>query len=190
MTNKKNTWLIAILLLTFFGGLIALWSNRPGSVSNLGISPPELPNLESGNVAIDTSDPAQQIPNSDLYITTGKDAADDNFFIAGRVESLASLADTSKQATIVWVSASWCEICHIMRRFVATSANKYATKVALKEIDYDSNPEIVRDQAIRGTPAFFVLDKNGSVVSRFGGANQSNFEAHLERASQLQSGIN
>lgn len=184
MRNKKNVLTVGLLAVIFFGGLTYLALNR----ENTPIG------LTRGHNTVNpvSSDSSQNVPRETVdtespsgpYITKGPNARDDNFFIPGRVESLASLADPTKQATVVWVSASWCEICHAMRPFVAKSANKYADKVALKEIDYDINPGIVRDNAVYGTPAFFVLDQSGAIVSRFSGATQVLFEQHLERASQ------
>lgn len=184
MRNRKNIATAIVLGIIFVGGLAYLSFNKPASTASLG----------GGHQPPGTLPPVRGYADSDAavgggtgsgpYITKGQNARDDNFFIPGRVESLASLADATKQATIVWVSAGWCEICHAMRPFVWKSANKYANSVALKEIDYDTNPGIVRDNAIYGTPAFFVLDQSGVVVSRFGGATQESFEQQLERASQ------
>lgn len=115
----------------------------------------------------------------------GNEQENDNFFINGRVESLAAIADKSKP-TIIWVSAPWCGICHAIRPFIANSANKYADKVVLKEIDFDSNPHIVSQMGLFGTPDFFTLNKEGVVVSKFGAVTQSTWEAQLEAASQIQ----
>lgn len=129
---------------------------------------------------ISASDASAQGP----YRNSGPNARDDNFFIPGKVTSLESLADQSKKATVVWVSASWCEICHVMRPFVWKVANKYAESIALKEIDYDRNPEIIRTYGIYGTPMFLVLDRSGQIISRFSGATQESFEARFDQITQ------
>ncbi len=130
---------------------------------------------------------SQASQNLGPYKTTGgNEQENDSFFTTGRVENLASLADANKNATIVWISAPWCGICHAIRPFIANSANKYADKVALKEIDFDSNPQIVSQMGLFGTPDFFVLNKTGAVVSKFGAVTQSTWEAQLQAASQIQ----
>lgn len=184
MKAKKSTYITWVVIAIILIGGIALISqgkkSQEKALAEKYQDVKEEPLPTNSNNAEAT--PAQDGP----YKTEGgNEQEDDNFFVKGSVDSLTSLVDKEKSATIVWVSASWCEICHAMRPFVWKSMNKYADKVAIKEIDIDDNKQIARDYQILGTPAFFVLDKNGTIVTRFSGATQSAFESQLEKASQL-----
>ncbi len=114
----------------------------------------------------------------------GNEQENDNYFVKGRINTLVDLAEKDKK-TVVWVSAPWCEICHAMRPFIHKSVNKFADKVAIKEIDFDSNPHLVKQMGLYGTPDFIVIDSAGKEIKRWGGATQSSFEAQLQAVSQL-----
>lgn len=166
-------WVISILIVAAVIGAIVLINKQ--KQKHLAAKFADLPQTTN-----------QSSVSGPYQTSGGNEQENDNFFISGRVESLASLADANKNATIVWVGAPWCSICHAIRPFIATSANKFADKVALKEIDFDSNPQIVSEQGLFGSPDFFVLNKQGVVVSKFGAVTQSTWEAQLQAASQVQ----
>ncbi len=137
-------------------------------------------NLQDYNTRLNADNPTTP------YVTNGKESEDSNYFIPTTVPKLEQLVEPEKNATIVWVSARSCHICHQMRPFVAESANKFADKIALKEIDLLRNTAIAREFRITGTPTFFVLDSGGQIVHRFNGANQTSFESVLAQASELK----
>lgn len=125
------------------------------------------------------------IATGPYYTSGGNEQENDSFFVKGRVASLADIADKDKKATVVWFSAPWCEVCHAMRPFVGKSVNKFSDKLAIKEIDFDSNPHLGSQFGLYGTPDFVVVDQSGTEIKRWGGATQSNFEAQLQAVSQL-----
>lgn len=173
MSQNVKGWVISIVIIVAAIGAVVLFNHQKEK--------------RLASKFADLGPVANQTQTAGPYQTRGgNEQENDSFFTSGRVETLASLADPNKNATIVWVSAPWCGICHAIRSFIATSANKYADKVALKEIDFDSNPHIVSQMGLFGTPDFFTLNKEGVVVSKFGAVTQSTWEAQLQAAGQLQ----
>lgn len=181
MKTKTSTYIAWVIVLVILAGSIFVISQGRQK---------EQERLKAEYQDVPEASPSQETAtqqNAELpYKNIGPDAADDSFFIKGNVGALSSLVEKDKNATVVWVSASWCEICHAMRPFVWKSANKYADKVAIKEIDFQDNyNNIVLPHKLFGTPAFLVLDKNGQLAFSFSGATQSMFEQQLEKASKL-----
>jgi len=176
MKNKTQNYITVGLLLVVL--LSAFYVIRQGRQKEAGELAKEYQREKVDNVA----EPEISGP----YKNNGRDAEDDNFYIKGAVGQLEFLAEKNKNATVEWVSASWCEICHAMRPYVWKVANKFADKVAIKEIDFESNyNNIVLPNKIFGTPAFLVLDNTGSLAFGFSGATEEMFEDQLKMASEL-----
>lgn len=191
MKLKTTHYIWAAAGVLLFTGIILSVTNNDNAergVSDSATQPQESNQSES----TEPQDPDNGYDNSieknnpeAPYQTTGPDAEDSNYFIKGQVPSLTGLTNPEKNATVVFVSAPWCHICHEMRPFVADSVNKFADKIAIREIDLESNLHIARDYSILGTPAFFVINSEGNIIFRFSGADQETFESHLEKASRL-----
>jgi thiol-disulfide isomerase/thioredoxin len=71
------------------------------------------------------------------------------------------------KATLVWFSATWCEVCKSMEPIVAETTPKLAGKVEFVEKSIDEEPELVRRYHIPGTPTFVLIDSRGKEITRF-----------------------
>ncbi|OVE82131.1 hypothetical protein BVY04_01730 [bacterium M21] len=71
----------------------------------------------------------------------------------------------SEKPVLLDFSASWCSICKEIER---TTLKEPEVMKALEEynfvkVDYDSNPDLVKQFGIIGPPAFIFVDKDGSI---------------------------
>lgn len=82
--------------------------------------------------------------------------------------------------TILWFSATWCEICERMSPYVQSVVERHADRVVITERDVDREPALARQYAVRGTPTFVLLDESGKAVStRVGYLSETQFESFI-----------
>ena len=177
-TSNLITWVVAItVMVAAFAIIVTTKKNKEKILAN------KYQDVKEDVVKAPVS---SGILATEVYKTEGgNDQENDNFFVKGKVNTLTDLIDKNKEFTVVWISASWCEICHAMRPFVSKSMNKFAEKIAIKEIDFDSNRSLVSQLGLYGTPVFIAISNDGREIKRWGGATQSNFESLLEQLSKF-----
>lgn len=95
----------------------------------------------------------------------------------------ASLTNPGKQ-TVLWFSATWCEICKSMSPYVQNVVERHADQVVITERDVDREPALARQYAVRGTPTFVLLDENGrTIATRVGHLSESQFESFITQGT-------
>ncbi|MBI4090080.1 MAG: thioredoxin family protein [Candidatus Kerfeldbacteria bacterium] len=95
----------------------------------------------------------------------------------------ASLVNPGKK-TVLWFSATWCQICKSMSPYVQKVVEQHADQVVITERDVDREPGLARQYAVRGTPTFVLLDENGKTIStRVGYLSESQFESFIIQRS-------
>lgn len=95
----------------------------------------------------------------------------------------ASLANPGKK-TVLWFSATWCEICKSMSPYIQNVIERHADQVLITERDVDREPALVRQYAVRGTPTFVLLDENGrTIATRVGHLSESQFESFITQGT-------
>lgn len=99
--------------------------------------------------------------------TTGRRRrGDGQRFAPGELPGLDAFADG---ATLVQFSTEYCAICPATRRFLEQVAAERGG-VRHHEIDLTHDAELARRLRILQTPTVFVLDQDGRLTARFGGA--------------------
>ncbi|HMD11788.1 MAG TPA: thioredoxin family protein, partial [Marmoricola sp.] len=71
-------------------------------------------------------------------------------------------------ATLVQFSSAFCQPCRATRR-VLDEVSRAVPGVAHREVDAESNLELVRRLDVRRTPTVLVLDATGGIVRRASG---------------------
>lgn len=95
----------------------------------------------------------------------------------------ASLANPGKK-TVLWFSATWCQICKSMSPYVQKVVERHADQVVITERDVDREPALARQYAVRGMPTFVLLDENGrTITTRIGYMSESQFESFITQES-------
>lgn len=95
----------------------------------------------------------------------------------------ASLTTPGKQ-TVVWFSATWCNICRQMRPFIAPTVARHADTLVLSEYDVDRESNLAQQYGVRGTPTFVLLDDAGRELSRRAGyMSEAEFERFITAES-------
>lgn len=77
-----------------------------------------------------------------------------------------SALTTPGKTTVVWFSATWCQICKTMRPYIVSTIEQHADTLVLSEHDVDREPALVQRYAVRGMPTFVLLDDQGKILSR------------------------
>lgn len=77
--------------------------------------------------------------------------------------------DRFEPATLVQFSTEFCATCPGTRRFLQQVAGERGG-IAHYDIDLTTRPELAKRLRILQTPTVFVLDRDGRLVGRFGGA--------------------
>lgn len=91
----------------------------------------------------------------------------------------ADLTNPGKR-TVLWFSATWCEICRTMAPYVQDVVERHADQIVITERDVDREPALARQYAVRGTPTFVLLDENGrTVTTRVGHMSEVQFETFI-----------
>lgn len=100
-------------------------------------------------------------------LTTGRRRSGDaTRFTVGELPGLDELAEG---ATLVQFSTEYCTICPATRRFLEQVAAERGG-VRHHEIDLTTRPELATRLRILQTPTVFILDGDGRLTARFGGA--------------------
>jgi thiol-disulfide isomerase/thioredoxin len=73
-----------------------------------------------------------------------------------------------ERATLVQFSSAFCQPCRATRR-VLDEVSRAVPGVAHREVDAESNLELVRRLDVRRTPTVLVLDASGGIVRRASG---------------------
>lgn len=95
----------------------------------------------------------------------------------------ANLANPGKR-TVLWFSATWCEICKSMSPYVQAVVERHVDQVVITERDVDREPGLARQYAVRGTPTFVLLDENGqTITTRVGYLSESQFESFITQGT-------
>jgi len=98
--------------------------------------------------------------------TTGRArAAKGESFAPGQLPGLEEFAP----ATLVQFSTEYCATCPSTRRFLQQVAGERGG-VVHHDVDLTHRPELAKRLRILQTPTVFVLDPDGRLVARFGGA--------------------
>ncbi|MBO9578796.1 MAG: thioredoxin family protein [Microbacteriaceae bacterium] len=87
-------------------------------------------------------------------------------FAAGELPGLEAFAEG---ATLVQFSTEFCSTCPGTRRYLQQVAAE-RSGIAYHDVDLTHRPELASKLHILQTPTVFVLDHDGRLVSRFGGA--------------------
>lgn len=69
--------------------------------------------------------------------------------------------------TLVWFSATWCEVCHVMEPIVKKATVEIGGRVVFVEKSHDLEPELFQQHRVFGTPTFVLLDAQGKELTRF-----------------------
>lgn len=77
--------------------------------------------------------------------------------------------DEFAPATLVQFSTEYCATCPATRRFLQQVAGERGG-VVHHDVDLTHRPDLAKRLHILQTPTVFVLDRDGRLVSRFGGA--------------------
>ncbi len=88
------------------------------------------------------------------------------------------------ELTLVWFSATWCEICKVMRPFISNVVAEFPN-VHLEEHDVDRESQLAKQHFVRGTPTFVFVNSEGKEILRFNGASERGFRQQIERALSL-----
>lgn len=67
---------------------------------------------------------------------------------------------------IIKLSASWCQPCKQLTKVMQSMQLPYPTE----EVDIDEKPEVAIKYGVRGVPALFLVDDDGTVVKSLTGA--------------------
>ena len=95
----------------------------------------------------------------------------------------ASSPNVDGQPTLVWFSATWCEICERMSPFVHETASAYTERLHFVEKSVDHDRQAAGRYGVRGTPTFVMLNAAGQEVVRFHGQpNAQSFALAIEQA--------
>ena len=85
------------------------------------------------------------------------------------VGDLPGLDELATGATLVQFSTEFCATCPGTRRYLQQMAGERGG-VAHVDVDLTHRPELAKRLHILQTPTVFVLDRNGRLDTRFGGA--------------------
>ncbi|MBI3956420.1 MAG: thioredoxin family protein [Candidatus Kerfeldbacteria bacterium] len=97
---------------------------------------------------------------------------------------VTSSLSTPGKKTVLWFSATWCEICKSMSPYVQAVVERHADTVVITERDVDREPGLARQYAVRGTPTFVLLDENGqTIMTRVGYLSESQFESFITQGT-------
>lgn len=100
-------------------------------------------------------------------VTTGRRRTGDGTVFGP--QDLPGLEQLGDGATLVQFSTEYCAICPATRRFLQQVAAERGG-VRHHEIDLTNDPQLANQLKILQTPTVFVLDRDGRLTARFGGA--------------------
>ncbi len=69
--------------------------------------------------------------------------------------------------TLVWFSATWCQVCERMEPFVLQTASGFSERMVFVEKSVDHDRSAARRFGVQGTPTFVMLDARGDQITRF-----------------------
>ena len=80
----------------------------------------------------------------------------------------ASAPRIDGKPTLVWFSGTWCEFCEVMEPWAHDVAARFTDRLVFVEKSVDHDRGAAQRYRVLGTPAFVLVDENGTEISRFG----------------------
>ena len=69
--------------------------------------------------------------------------------------------------TLVWFTATWCEVCESMAPYAHQAIAEFDERIASVEKSVDHDRPAASRFSVRGTPTFVLIDAQGHEVQRF-----------------------
>jgi thioredoxin 1 len=96
---------------------------------------------------------------------------------------LSKLGDNKKNA-LLYFTATWCPPCRAIGPEFEKLSIAHGEKLEFAKIDVDDNQDLAGEYNVSSIPAFFVIDKNETVIETFSGASKERLEMIAKKYSK------
>jgi thiol-disulfide isomerase/thioredoxin len=90
-------------------------------------------------------------------------------YVESLVDAMAESESTGKDIFVIF-TADWCGACRVMKKDIDKNP-QFLESYIVCMIDYDTNPDLIKEYGVRTIPDYFVLKNKKEIKRRKGYSN-------------------